>query len=687
MSKYPFVKQEGLKDCGVASLLMIIRYYKGNLSIERLRDLTRTNKNGTSAYNIVQACDKIGFSASGVRGELSDLKNVILPCIAHVVIDDTYKHYIVIYEVNFLKNYLVVADPSRGIIRLSFDRFNEIWTGVLLVLYPSCSIPFTKNIRVGQFIYKSIVKYKSELVLLFLLSFIMIILKVVSSFYFKFIIDGISISKNYLNSIFLIFLVLSLTKFVVNFFRNKFLIILNCKLDFSLTLDAFKRIILLPYNYYHNRTSGEIISKINDLANLRDIISKICVCFFIDLPLVFITVIFLIKINFSLFLMTLFVFILYFVLSFIYNRVFKYYISDIKNQKEFVNSFMYESISGFETVKGIGIENKIISIFNNRYISLLNSFYKLQNHVNVQTSFKDFINDIGNICIIFVGSLLVFENKIDLGYLITYTSLMVYFLEPIRNIVDLDLSFKESCESITRVLSLYESFSEKGLMNFKNGLIEFKNLSFTFDNRRVVLNNINLSINKGDKVMIYGESGCGKSTLLKLLMRYYEVDRGKIFISGIDINDFKINSLRRNIAYISQNEILFNDSLLNNLKFYSNDNDKILSMTNLFEFDEILDNNLGLNMMIEENGFNLSGGQRQRIVLARTFLKQAQIILIDEGFSQIDVCLERKILSNIFEKYLDTTIIIVSHRIENVDLYDKVIHISNGEIVNEKKPE
>ena len=451
-----------------------------------------------------------------------------------------------------------------------------------------------------------------------------------------------------------------------------------------MTLDAFRRIILLPYHYYHNRTSGEIISKINDLGNSRDVISKICVCLFIDLPLVIISIFFLIRINIKLFFVTLFVFLFYFILSFIYNRVYKYWINNIKNEKERINSFMFESISGFETVKGIGIEDKIIDKFNCKYIQLLNNIYRLQKHVNVQSNLKDLINDLGNLFIVFLGSLLVIDNKFDLGYLITFTSMMIYFLEPIRNIIDLDLEYKESRESITRVLSLYEDYSDKGIIDFKNGLIEFKNLCFTFDNKRDVLIDVSLKVNSGEKIMFYGNSGSGKSTLFKLLMGYYNVDRGKIFISGVDINDYRVESLRKNIAYISQNEILFNDTLVNNLKFYSSDNDDIVSMAKLFEFNEILDNNLGFNMMIEENGFNLSGGERQRIVLARTFLKNSSVILIDEGLSQIDVSLERKILSNVFSIYKNTTIIIISHRLENMDLYDRVIHIEEGKIIDEK---
>ena len=679
MYKYPFVKQEGLKDCGVSCLLMIVRYYKGNLSIERLRDLTRTSKNGTSAYNLVYASNQIGFDAHGIKCELSDFNNIVLPCICHVVIDNSYKHFVVVYEVNFDKKYLVVADPAFCIKKISFDDFNKIWSGVVITLYPVASIPYNKDVKISEFILKNVVKFKSELIILILLSFIIICLKIASSFYFKLIIDGVNVSRNYLKLLFFVFLIFSITKNIINYLRNKFLIILNSKLDFSLTLDAFRRIISLPYHYYHNRTSGEIISKINDLGNSRDVISKICVCLFIDLPIVIISSIFLIKMNFTLFLITFIIFVLYLFLSFIYNKIYTKYIYDIKNKKEQINSFMFESINGFETVKGINIEGKIIDKFNRKYTDLLNKIYLLQGHINIQGILKDLFNDVGNIFIIFIGSLLVFDNKFDIGSLVTYTSMVVYFLEPIRNIIDLDFSFKESRESISRVIGLYENYSDKGVLNFRNGLIDIKNLSFTFDNRKNILDNINLVINKGEKILFYGPSGSGKSTLLKLLMHYYDVPRGCIFISGNDINDYRTSSLRKNISYISQNEILFNDSLINNLKFYGND---VVSISKCFKFNEIMDNDLGFNMMIEENGFNLSGGQRQRIVLARTFMKQAPIILIDEGLSQIDDSLEREILTNVFDKY-DSTIIIVSHRLSNTDLYDRVIHFSNGEIVDE----
>ena len=196
------------------------------------------------------------------------------------------------------------------------------------------------------------------------------------------------------------------------------------------------------------------------------------------------------------------------------------------------------------------------------------------------------------------------------------------------------------------------------------------------------LKNINLKLKK-QKILILGKSGSGKSTLFKLLMRYYEIPRNQITINGYDINDYKDDVIKHNFSYISQNEILYTDSIYNNLKIDKNiTEEQIIEISKKCFIDEFL-NDLGLNMLIEENGYNLSGGQRQRIILARALLKNFEVLIIDEGLSQMDINLERKILKNLFKMYENKMIIVISHRLDNMDLYDRVIELKNGEIVKD----
>ena len=276
--------------------------------------------------------------------------------------------------------------------------------------------------------------------------------------------------------------------------------------------------------------------------------------------------------------------------------------------------------------------------------------FNYQNLYFVQDFFKELINNIGFITITLIGCLLVVEDKLSLGTLFTFSSLLVYFLEPIKNIINLDNIIKEAKHSLRRVLDIITyDIKENGIVEeFNNGDILFNNLNFTFNDRDYVLKSVNLNIKKNSKVMIIGKSGSGKSTLLKLFMKYYNVSNNKILINNIDINNYSNKVINNNILYLGQNEILFNDTLYNNLIFDDSNKSILLDITRMCYIDEIVDSNLGFNMLIEENGFNLSGGEKQRIMLARALLKKFEILTIDEGLNQVDVNMERKIIKNLF---------------------------------------
>jgi len=220
--------------------------------------------------------------------------------------------------------------------------------------------------------------------------------------------------------------------------------------------------------------------------------------------------------------------------------------------------------------------------------------------------------------------------------------------------------------------------------NAMKGDINICNLNYSYNEEIDILRNINLKIKNGEKVIITGSSGCGKSTLVKILMKYYSIERDKVYINNIDINDYNSSD---GINYISQNENLYTDSLYNNITLYEKCSiNKFIEICKMCEIDEIVSKNrLGYNMLIEENGFNLSGGERERIVLARTLIRNFNMLIIDEGLCQLDINKERKILKNIFEKYKNKTIIVISHRLENLDLYDRKIYMKDGSVVDDTK--
>lgn len=663
---------------------MIINFYGGNLPIDQIRDLTKTDKNGTTAFHIIEACKSIGFNAEGIKSSLEQLnkENLILPCIAHVVIDGKYKHFVVIYKIDFKNKKIIIADPSCSIKKITFSEFQKMWSGVLITLYPLKKLPLTQNISFIDFLLKIIKLHKAFIFNIIMLSIFITMFSVISSFYMKNILDAIN--YNNLTIIFIFFLFINIFKILSDFFRNKLLIYLNQKIDLLLTLDTYKKIISLPYNYYHTRTTGDIISRVNDLSIIRNMITKVSLSLFIDLPLALVTFIIFYIINTKLFFISLIIVFIYLLLMiFSKNRIINN-INTIQVNKSETMSYMIETINGFETVKSVGNETQIIDKFEKKYVKFLKNIFKFDNYNNTISILKDLVNAMGYLTIIYVGAKMVILGNLTFGDLLVFVNLLNYFLEPIKNIIDLNSEIKEAKNSLRRILELFKNENKKQTFidNVKVKEISFNNLSYSYDYKEKQLKKINLKLKK-QKILILGKSGSGKSTLFKLLMRYYEIPRNQITINGYDINDYKDDVIKQNFSYISQNEILYTDSIYNNLKIDKNiTEEQIIEISKKCFIDEFL-NDLGLNMLIEENGYNLSGGQRQRIILARALLKNFEVLIIDEGLSQMDINLERKILKNLFKMYENKMIIVISHRLDNMDLYDRVIEFKNGEIVKD----
>ena len=670
--KYPFTKQEGLKDCAAACMQMIIKYYNGYISINDLNEMLETTKEGVSAFKIIEVSNKIGFKATGIRLNLLELnKSVTLPVIAHVVINN-YNHYIVVYKIDSFKKSVIIADPQSKIKTISFKEFESIWTNVIINLYPVKPIEhrnYEKHLN-----YKNIIlKNKKTIFQLCYISFIYMILSIVASFYMKYVFDNYLSNFHLIFTVFILFIIINLYKIFTNLIRTKILIDLNKNIDIDLSLDIFSKILSLPYGYYRNKTTGEIITRYTELSKIRETISKVLLTLFLDLPLCITSLIIMYFLNSKLTMISLIAVLIYAIIVIVYNRILNDTILEAQIKKAEMNTVLIESINGFETIKGLNLYDYINLKFENKYIKYLKNVIKIDSILNIKENLKEIVNQLIEMIIIFTGVIYVRSETITIGTLMTYNSILVFFLAPIRNLLSLDNSIIESKRIVKRVNEMLKKEENVKKINIVYSDILIKSLSFK-QNEKIILNKINLHISKGEKVIITGKSGSGKSTLLKILMNYYNDYQGEIKINGINIKSINLKNV-----YISQNETLFTDTIYNNIVLGNNDSN-FSEVVKMCYVDEIINSNLGYNQIIEENGFNISGGQKQRIILARSIINEFDLLLIDEGLNQIDVELERKILKNLFNKFHDKTIIIVSHRLENMDLYDKLIKLENGKV-------
>ena len=692
MKKKLIVKQEGYKECGIACLLSIIRYYGGNIPINKLAELTHTNKNGTSFYNLKKAASKFEIESEAFKIENKNpekLKKIIMPSICQII-ENNYEHFIVLYRIN--KKNVIIMDPAIGLRKIPIKNFITIWTGYIISFIKTKPIPYINEEKyLNKIIINSLIKNKSIVLNIVILSLLFTIISSIYAMYSGIIIDHfLNTSKNTLLIITIIFLIILIIKSITSFVRNKMLIYLNQKLDCTIFLSAFQKILLLPYSYYKNRTTGEIITKINDLEYVKNMLSKIILTLFLDLIISITCAIILLKINTTMFILLLVTILIYIITFLIFKPILKKYTNINQENNAKINSLMIETINGYETIKNLNLESKINEKMTSLYVKSLNNMFTYDSINNLELISKDIITYISLLLIEFIGFTYTFDNILTTGQIIIFISLTSYFITPIRNIIDLNKEYFYALNSLKRANNLLdiESVNLNKKTDFKiKGNIKIKNLEYTYNDYDKVLKNINLNIKKNEKVLIIGNSGSGKSTLLKILAKYYICKRDKIYIDNIDINDISLKNLKDYITLISQNEILFTDTIKNNIIMDRKiNNNEFQKLCKLLYIDKIVKNMyLGYETKLEENGNNISGGQKQRIILARSLLKKGNIILIDEGLNAIDINLERKILKNIFNKYKNKTIIIVSHRLENMDLYDKVIRINNGFIETVKR--
>ncbi|MEW9079093.1 ABC transporter ATP-binding protein [Terrisporobacter glycolicus] len=354
---------------------------------------------------------------------------------------------------------------------------------------------------------------------------------------------------------------------------------------------------------------------------------------------------------------------------------------------EQVTSVTKDLFSGFEVIKGFNISNKINEIFN---IASNNVETSKKNYSVLEAIIRGFSLSFSvtiYLGVLLLGGYLMYKKSITVGTAIIIIQLSTHIVGPVKLSISLINQIRSVSLIADKIENLLEdtkdSFENTKLNNFTSS-IEIKNLNFSYNEERKALYNINLKINKNKKYAIVGESGSGKSTLIKLIMRYYSDYEGKIIIDDNDLKNIYSSDLYKNISMIQQNVFMFDDSIKENIRLYSNHtDDEIINSCERSGLNKLIDRlPKGINSLVGENGNKLSGGEKQRIAIARALINNTQILILDESTSALDnetaYNLEKSLLN-----LNDLTLITVTHKLIKSILinYDEIIVMKNGKII------
>ncbi len=662
--RYPHVRQHDEKDCGAACLSMICEYYGLKLPMARFRNIIKVDKQGTNIYGLVTGAQELGLEADALEGSPEELidsiekEEVKFPFIARIINEDMYEHYIVVYGVK--KDYFVIGDPgTENIGKMPLDKFFYYWQKQVVIFKPGESFE-KKNERKGSFrkFFKYITTQKKALLCVFLVSLVVAGINIVGSVVFEYVIDDVvmvngetmeeeehtghtlenenildkledklSIVFSNLETVCISIILLYVFQFFLRLIRGYSLAVLGKKVALPLTLDYYDHLIDLPINFFGTRNTGELISRFSDTDKIRETISTTTLSMMLDTIMAIACGIFLFIISHTLFIMTVIVMLLYAIVVLAFRKPIKNINHDIMEQDARVTSYLKESIDGIEEIKASGYENIAKSKTADTFGKLVDKIVKSSVIYSLQEALVVLLSSVGIVVLLWMGATLCLEDIITLGELMTFYYLLDYFLEPVKNLINLQPMLQTATVAAERLNDILDADIEKqGSIGEKlDGDIQFQNVNFRYGNRNLILKDVSLKIEKGKKVAVIGDSGCGKTTLVKLLMGFYQPEQGSITVGKQDISKLTPQAVRQNIAYISQDIFLFSDSVYNNLRMGDDSISKeeveeVSKQCGLEEF--IFSLPMGYDTMIEENGKNLSGGQKQRIAIARALLKK-----------------------------------------------------------------
>jgi ATP-binding cassette subfamily B protein len=727
-----YVKQHDANDCGPACLAMISYCYGVKYPLHKYREISNYGKSGTSLEGLVIGGQKLGFETEALKGSFIELKESVkksevrLPFIAHL----KYNHFVVVTKISNDK--VELLNPAEGKLKIAIDEFEKCWSGYIVNFLPTLSVkPVDETDSTLKRILYLIKPLSGKIAIIFSLSIMVYIVSILSSFTFEVLINSFSlvhpdsyedireedstaiqkVDNNHQHShdnvnnltfvieeveviveslyektgtISVFFILLGIMYFIcyiASYIRGRIVIFLSKSIDSSLTYKYFIKILKLPIRSKVLRNDGDYISRFNDAYRIRYAISNATVTILIDSILGILGGIVLFKINEGLFCVAFGIIVLYSLCAYFFqNKLKNSNIKAMESNAE-MQSYLKEILCGYDNIKCNDLVYDVINKGTDKYNAMIETYYQNDKLGLQENVILGFIQMLGNTVILWLGFTQVINGYMQLGTLISFTTLLSAFTEPLKNIVQLQPTIQSAAVSLDRLFEIFnikEEDYDKNGYHFSNGDITFKNVTFGYLERHPIINKLNIYIAQNTMVAITGISGCGKSTVAKLLSRLYVPDDGLICVGSHSISDYELHSYRSKVYYLNNNPFTFSGSIKYNLIEDRKDinDDEIDNVCEQCQLSEFI-NNLPLKYDTYVSGEEgaLSQGQKQRLGIARAILHRPEILVLDEALSNLSEKVASDILCNTRKMLAKCTIILISHDTKLNSLCDKCINL------------
>ena len=702
---FPHFLQLDKMDCGPTCLRMIAKHYGRNYTLQHLRERSFITREGVSMLGISDAAETIGFRTVGVKVTLEKLKKeALLPCILHW----NQNHFVVLYKVK--KDRYYIADPASKKVIFNEEEFKKCWlsakhedkdTGTALLLEPGPAFSTMedeqeKRNRGLSFFFRYLTPFKKQLIQLILGMVTISLLQLITPFMTQALVDTGIRDGNiaFITLVLIAQLIIFLARLSVDFIRSWILLHVNTRINISLISDFLAKLMRLPIRFFDTKMVGDIMQRIGDHRRIEAFMTgtSISTLFSFVNFIVFGFVLGYYNMTIlGLFMLGNGLYVAWILAFMKYRREL-----DIKRFAQSANeqSNIIQLITGMQEIKLNNCETEKRWQWERIQVKLFKISIKGLALGQYQQLGSVFFNHTTNILISFLAAKSVVEGDMTLGMMMSLTYIVGQLTSPIEAFIGFARSFQDAKISLERLNEIHLREDEVRATDVKqtvlpaNKTITIENLCFSYDgaDRDYVLEDLNLTIPQHKVTAIVGASGSGKTTIIKLLLGFYEPNKGSIKVGGVPLQNINPHIWRAHMGSVMQDGFIFSDTIANNIAVGVDavDKERLLHAVTVANIGEFIDElPLGYNTKIGMEGKGVSQGQRQRFLIARAVYKNPDFIFLDEATNSLDSNNEREIMEQLHQFYVGKTVVVVAHRLSTVRDADNIIVLDEGRIVEE----
>lgn len=687
-----FIRQMDQSDCGVACLYSVIQYLGGDTTMERLREMSGTNKQGTTLLGLYQSAEKAGLQADAYEADIRNLKKIEQPCILHIIKNNRLKHFVVCY--GYKNGRFLISDPANKVQWVMEDILDKEWQSrALLLLKPSDEF-VTKKVRQQQR-YNWIINLVKDdveiLIVALALGIFITVLSLSTAIFSQTLIDNILPNRD-ASKLFIgigLLALLLLAQAGLSYVRQLFLIRQSRDFNNRVIQNFYSSLLYLPIPFFFNRKTGDLIARMNDTRRLQKTVTYLFADVMIDVLMIVVAGAF---IFFHSTLLGSFVVLsipLFFLLTWLYHEPI------LDGQKKVMAAHSANESNYVDTIQGIAaikVANK--EPFFSRLTKTVYGFFQEQifklGKIGIQFGFwANMIGVLFTVGVLFFGSMLVLSGEILIGVLVAVFQMTSQMIPSVNRLALTNIQIQEARVAFDRMYEFASLEPEQVVLDNPVQLrsldkLEVTNISFRFPGRSQLLRDISFEVNKGEMIALLGESGCGKTTMLQILQHFYKPEKGIIKVnSSTPLDQISVENWRNRIASVPQNVKIFNGTLLDNICLGNSqeEGDKVVEFCRKFGFNRYFESfPQQYFCLLGEDGINISGGQQQLVALARALYQKPELLLLDESTSAMDRETEQNILHLLTQLKKNTMIVLVTHRAQVAKAADRIYIIEDGQI-------